>query len=78
MIKNNQFFMNSFSSVVIFGQPQNEIIQVNKRLKLSTTVITSEDQSKNMNKKFIYFKVFNSIDKKCIKSMKCIQTHEKT
>ena len=33
-------------------------------------VITSEDQSKNMNKKFIYFKVFNSIDKKCIKFLK--------
>ena len=59
MIKNNQFYMDGFSSVVIFGEPQNEIIQVNKRLKLSTMVITSEDLSKNMNKKFINFEVFN-------------------
>ena len=70
MIKNNKFFLSNFSNVVIFGHPQNEIIQINKKLKLSTTVLTSVDQSKVMDKKLINYKVFNSIDKKCVRYLK--------
>ncbi len=70
MIKNNKFFLHNFSDVVIFGHPQHEIIQINKKLKLSTIVITSIDQSKLMNKKLIYYKIFNSIDEKCINFLK--------
>ena len=70
MIKNNKFLLNSFSNVVIFGHPQNEIIKINQKLKLSTIVITSSDQSKLMDKKYINFKVFNSIDEKCIDFLK--------
>jgi methionyl-tRNA formyltransferase len=78
MIKNNKFLLNNFSNVVIFGHPQNEIIQINKKLNLSTIVITSIDQSKLMNKKFINFKVFNSIDDKCLKFLKKKTDFKKT
>ena len=70
MIKNNKFLLNNFSDVVIFGHPQNEIIRINQKFNLSTIVITSIDQSKLMNKKLINFKVFNSIDDKCLKFIK--------
>ncbi|WP_440650546.1 formyltransferase family protein [Candidatus Pelagibacter sp. HIMB1495] len=70
MIENNKFFLKNFSNVVIFGHPQPEIIQINRKLKLSTTVITSVDQSKLMDKKLINYKVFNSIDNKCLNYLK--------
>jgi methionyl-tRNA formyltransferase len=70
MIKNNKFLLNNFINVVIFGHPPHEIIEINEKLGLSTTVITSIDQSKLMKKKLINFKVFNSIDEKCINFLK--------
>lgn len=70
MIKDNKFLINNFSNIVIFGQPHHEIIEVNDKLKISTTVITSMHQSKLMDKKKINFKVFNSIDQNCINFLK--------
>tara|TARA_Y100000768_G_scaffold346226_1_gene293633 strand:+ start:2586 stop:3590 length:1005 start_codon:yes stop_codon:yes gene_type:complete len=70
MIKNNKFSLNNFSDVVIFGQPLNEIVTINKKYNLSTTIITSKDQSKFLNKKIMNFKVFNHINDRCINFLK--------
>ena len=70
MIKNNKFSLSNFSNVVIFGHPQPKIIEINKKLGLSTIVITSLDQSKLMNKKLIKYKIFNSVNEECIKFLK--------
>ena len=70
MIKSNKFSLSNFSNVVIFGQPQYEILEINKKLGLSTILITSKDQSKLMDKKLFKFHVFNSVDEKCINFLK--------
>ena len=70
MIKDNKFLLNNFSNVVIFGRPQYEILKINKKLGLSTTVITSKDLSKLMDKRLIDYKVFNSMDERCINFLK--------
>lgn len=69
MIENNNFFLKDFSNIVIFGSPNPDIISINQKLNLSTTVITSSDQSKVMSNK-INYKIFNTIDQKCIKFLK--------
>ena len=55
MIKITNFFLD-ISNVVIFGAPNKEIILINKEYNLTTTVITSNDQSKSMNKKLLIIK----------------------
>ena len=70
MIENNQFFLERFSDIVIFGTPQKEHVQINKGLSLSTTVISSVDQSKLMKKRLVNCLIFNSIDKNCLKFLK--------
>ena len=70
MIKDNKFLLNNFSNVVIFGRPQYEVIKINQKLGLSTTVITSKDLSKLMDKRLIDYKVFNSMDERCINFLK--------
>ena len=66
MIENNKFFIDKFNKIVIFGQPHPKIIEINKKLKIDSLVITSSDQAKLMDKKLIDFKIFNSVDKKCV------------
>ncbi len=78
MIKNYQFFLKDFSNVVIFGAPNKEIISINKEYNLSTTVITSKDQSKSMDRKIINYKIFNKIDQRCIKFLKENSNFKKT
>jgi methionyl-tRNA formyltransferase len=78
MIKNNKFFLKNFSNVVIFGQALDEFIHTNNELKLSTIVITSTDQSKFLNKKLLNFKIFDSVDHKCINFLKKKTNFKKT
>lgn len=78
MIKNNKFFLKNFSEVVIIGAPLNKVIEINRKYKLSTTVITSIDQSKTMNKENFNYHVFNSFDQKCLKFLKKKFNFEKT
>ena len=42
MIKNNKFYLNNLRDIIILGESQKpeELISVNKHLKLSTTIIT--------------------------------------
>ena len=65
MIKNNKFYVEKLNHVVFLGQSDilSEYIKLNKSLKLKTTVITSSDQSKLINKK-IGYKIFDSLDDK--------------
>lgn len=70
MLKNNQFYLKDFSNIVFFGQPNPEIIKINKKLKIKSTVITSFDQSNYLKKNKINFEIFNSVDQKCINFLK--------
>ena len=65
MIKNNKFYVEKLNHVVFLGQSDilSEYIKLNKSLKLKTTVITSSDQSKLIDKK-IGYKIFDSLDDK--------------
>ena len=78
MIENNKFFMNIIKRIIIFGQPHPEIIQTNKKLGIKTSVITSNDQAKLMDKKKIDFKIFNSIDNKCIDYIRKLSNFDQT
>ena len=70
MLKNNQFYLKDFSNIVFFGQPIPKIININKKLKIKSTVITSSDQSNFLKKNKIDYEIFNSVDQKCINFLK--------
>ena len=79
MISKNKFFIKNIKDVIVFGQHENlkDLIEINKSLKIKTTIITTTDQKKKIDKK-IDFKVFNKIDgkfKKFIKSKFLIEKH---
>ena len=63
MILEKKFFINNLKSVVFLGQSDTfpELLEINKKLKLKTIIVTSEDQSK-LIKKEISFSVFNNIN----------------
>ena len=65
MISNGNFYIPKLKNVVFFGSliKEKEFIQINKKLSLSTEIITSPDQSTNIDKN-IKFKVIKNIDKK--------------
>ena len=65
MIKNNKFHINNLSAVVLMGQSEvlDQLITINKLLKLKTLIIAKKEQEKFINKKFEY-KIFNKIDNK--------------
>ena len=52
MIKNNKFYINNLRDIIILGESQRskELISINKRLNLNTTIITSSHQSKLIDK----------------------------
>ena len=72
MIYDNKFFMNIIEKVVIFGQSDTfpELIKINKKLNLETIIVTSEHQTKLMDKKKTNYVIFNSIDEKFKKFIK--------
>ena len=63
MIKNNKFYLDNLRDIIILGESQKleELISVNKHLKLNTTIITSSHQSKLIDKK-IKYKIFDNVD----------------
>jgi len=65
MINNNNFFIKNLTNVVFIGESNKfeEIITFNKSINLKSTVITSLDQSKLINKK-VNYKIFNRLDKR--------------
>ena len=71
MIINNSFSINHLSFVVIIGETPliQQIIEINKKLKLKTFLITSLDQSKIINNKIKYkiINKFNNDFKKFVK-----------
>ena len=71
MIINNSFSVNNLSYVVIIGETPliQQIIDINKKLKLKTILITSLDQSKIINNKIKYKIInrFNNDFKKFVK-----------
>ena len=65
MIKENKFYFENLTSVVLLGQSDAflELIKVNNSLKLETIIISSSHQSKSIDKN-LDFKVFETLDKK--------------
>lgn len=63
MIKNNYFFLNNLSNVVIIGETPiiKKIIQINNEIDLKTILITSKDQSKIIDRD-IKYKIFNKLN----------------
>lgn len=72
MIKENKFFLDKIDKVVIFGQSDTfpELIKINKKLGIETIIITSQHQSKLMDKKKTNYLIFNKIDEKFKKFIK--------
>jgi len=68
MIKNNSFIINNLKNVVFIGEHQsfNELIEINKKYKLKSLIITSPNQKKKIDKN-LQFKVFGKLDNKFIK-----------
>ncbi|MAV82145.1 MAG: hypothetical protein CMI90_01615 [Pelagibacteraceae bacterium] len=66
MIHNNKFFFKKLKAIVFIGQSDifDQLIKINNNLSLKTIIITSEDQSKIIDKKKVKFSIFNKIDKK--------------
>ena len=62
MIKNNKFYISNLKDIIILGESQKlkELISINKRLNLNTTIITSSHQSKLIDKK-IKYKIFDKL-----------------
>ena len=46
MISKNKFFIKNIKDVIVFGQHENlkDLIEINKSLKIKTTIITTTDQ----------------------------------
>jgi len=65
MIHNNNFLINNLENVVFIGESTKfkELVAINNSLKLKTTIITSSDQSRLINKN-IKYKIFNNLDSK--------------
>jgi len=65
MISNGNFLISNLKNVVFFGSliKEKEFIEINKKLSISTEIITSPDQSSRMDKNLKY-KVTEKIDKK--------------
>ena len=63
MIVENKFFVNNLKTIVFLGQSDRfeELLEINKKLKLKTIIITSDHQAK-LIKKEINFSVFNNLD----------------
>ena len=55
MVNNNKLYLDNLRDIIILGESQKleELISVNKHLKLSTTIIASSHQSKLIDKKII-------------------------
>ena len=55
MISKNKFFIKNIKDVIVFGQHENlkDLIEINKSLKIKTTIITTTDQRKRLIKKLI-------------------------
>jgi methionyl-tRNA formyltransferase len=79
MISKNKFFINNIRDVIFLGQHENlkDLIEINKSLKIKTTIITTIAQKKKIDKK-IDFQVFNKIDEKFKKFIKSKFSIEKT
>ena len=54
MIKNNSFTINNLKNVVFIGEHQSfkELIEINKKYKLKTLIITSPNQKKKLIKNY--------------------------
>ncbi len=65
MIKNNKFYINNLSSVVLIGESEviEKLVAINNSIKLKTLLIAKPEQKKFLNKK-IKYKIFNKIDNK--------------
>ena len=76
MIKNNKFHINNLSAVVLMGQSEvlDQLITINKLLKLKTLIVAKKEQEKFINKKFEY-KIFNKIDNKFKKFQPDLSPH---
>ncbi len=79
MISKNNFFIQNIKDVIVLGQHEHlrDLIEINKSLKIKTTIITTTDQKKKIDKK-IDFKVFNKIDEKFKKFIKSKFSIEQT
>ena len=58
------FYISNLKDIIILGESQKlkELISINKRLNLNTTIITSSHQSKLIDKK-IKYKIFDKLGK---------------
>ena len=65
MIKENKFYINNLRNVVFLGVSKklNDLISINKSLKLNTIVITSSHQSKLIDKN-IKYEIFDNLNQK--------------
>ena len=65
MISNGNFYITNLKNVVFLGSliKEKEFIQINKKLSISTEIITSPDQAKSLDKN-LKFKVTEKIDEK--------------
>lgn len=65
MIENNKFYLNDLKNIVFFGYSEKfeELLDINKKLKLNSFIITDPNQSKLIKKK-IDFKKFKKFDDK--------------
>ncbi len=57
MIKSNKFFVDYLKNIVFIGYSQvfSKLIEINNKLKINTCIISSTDQSKQINHKHIIF-----------------------
>ena len=53
MIENNKFYLNDLKTIVFFGYSEKfeELLDINKELKLNSFIITDPNQSKLIKKK---------------------------
>ena len=79
MIKNDYFFINNLKSIVFLGNLSNieELVKINKKLGLKSTIISGSDQSKKIKSGLNHY-VFNKLDNKLKNFIKKNFDHEST
>ncbi len=65
MSQNDYFNFNNLKSIVFLGNLSNieELVKINKKLKINTTIISGTDQSKQINPRLNHY-IFNKLDNK--------------
>ena len=65
MSQNDYFDLNNLKSIVFLGNLSNieELVKINKKLRINTTIISGTDQSKQINPRLNHY-IFNKLDNK--------------